>query len=208
MIPGGMLRKGLVDLKTQQQFWLGVLWGNRVQCHNRYKHYSRWSPKYTLSTVKVITHFPRGGCLMFMKEGCCLQNIFSQRRKDLSPVRTNTHATLLEHLHQLARQQSVHLCSPRNQSNTREALCHCSQELDYFKFGKRVLSQNSAKPPLAVWTSLWISLPYKSSAEAKSIFAISTQQLLSTRCFQPSFIEAVAKCSNILDTLSLIQREV
>lgn len=133
---------------------------------------------------------------------------FSQRRIDLSPVRTNTHITLLEHLHQVARQRSVHLCSPRNPLNSREALCHCSQELDHFGFGKMVLSQNSAKPLLAVWTSLSISLPCKSSAEEKSIFAISSQQLLSTRCFQPSLREAVAKCSNILDTLSLIQREV
>lgn len=143
---------------------------------------------------------------MFSKEGCCLKSIFSQRRKDLSPVRTNTHVTPLEHLHQLARQCSVHFCSPRNPSNSREALCHCSQELDYFRFGKMVLSQNSAKKTLAVWTSLWISLPCKSSAEEKSIFAVSSQQLLSTMCFQPSLREAVAKCSDILDTS--IQREV
>lgn len=82
---------------------------------------------------------------MFSKEGCCPKSIFSQRRKDLSPMRTNTHVTPLEHLHQLARQCSVHLCSPRNPSNSRKALCHCSQELDYFRFGKMVLSQNSAK---------------------------------------------------------------
>lgn len=184
------------------------MWDNRVQRNNRYKCYSRRSPKYIVSIVKVITHFSRGGYLMFRKEGCCLQSIFSQRRKDLSPVRTNTHITLLEHLHQVARQRSVHLCSPRNPLNSREALCHCSQELDHFGFGKMVLSQNSAKRLLAVSTSLSISLSCKSSAEEKSIFAISSQQLLSTRCFQPSLREAVAKCSNILDTLSLIQREV
>lgn len=64
----------------------------------------------------------------------------------------------------------------------------------------------SKKKTLAVWTSLWISLPCKSSAEEKSIFAVSSQQLLPTICFQPSLREAVAKCSNILDTS--IQREV